>query len=247
MIPIKTEKQISGIRESGKILAELFNRLEPQIVPGAILLDLDKFAYQFITQFDGEPAFLGYMGFPASLCISVNQEVIHGIPGKRKLKEGDIVGIDCGIKYNGYYSDAAVTYPVGEISEEAGKLLESTKESLNLAIAAAKAGNRIKDISRAVSNHNKEQGYGIVRQFCGHGVGLEIHEAPQIPNYVGPGSNPRIKAGMVLAIEPMINTGSGDVYIEEDGWTVVTADNSLSAHFEHTIAVLQERTEILTI
>ncbi|MFP4385104.1 MAG: type I methionyl aminopeptidase [Spirochaetia bacterium] len=247
MIPIKTEKQIQGIRESGKLLAELFRALEKRIEPGAVLLDLDKFAYQYITERGGEPAFLGYMGFPASLCISVNEEVIHGIPGKRKLKPGDIVGIDCGVKFNRYYSDSAVTYPVGDISAEAEALLKVTRESLAAGIEAAKAGNRIKDISRAVYRYNKDRGYGVVRQFCGHGIGLEIHESPQIPNYVGPGPNPRLKPGMVLAIEPMINIGTDEVYIGEDDWTVFTDDGTLSAHFEHTIAIYRDRTEILTI
>lgn len=247
MITIKNKEQINGIRRSCKLLAKLYQALPKQLSPGMTTKDLDRWAYDFIISNKGIPAFLGYQGFPASLCISVNQEVIHGIPGDRVLKEGDILSIDCGIKLNGYISDAAITVPVGKISKEASALLDTTKKSLEAGIAAAVNKNRVKDISRAVEQFAVEKGYGIVHQYCGHGVGLDLHEEPQIPNYVGRGPNPRLRPGMVLAIEPMFNIGTGDVVLLEDDWTVESADSSLSAHFEHTICIFEDHTEILTI
>ncbi len=194
----------------------------------------------------GRPAFLGYEGYPATLCLSVNEVVIHGIPGKRRLAEGDIVGLDCGIDLDGYFSDAAVTWKAGRVSSEAERLMRVTRECLDRALQAVEPGARIHDISRAVFSHATAAGLGVVRQYCGHGVGLEMHEDPQIPNYVSPGPNPRLLPGMVLAIEPMINAGTGDVKVLNDDWTVVSMDGSLSAHYEHTVLVTESGREILT-
>jgi methionyl aminopeptidase len=187
------------------------------------------------------------MNYPASLCISLNNEVIHGIPGPRKLRAGDMVSIDVGVDLNGYFSDAAVTVGVGAVSRQKERLMRVTRECLERGLAQAIGGNRISDISRAVYEHAAENGCGVVREYCGHGTGFSMHEDPQVPNYVGGGPNPRLKEGMVLAIEPMINAGTGDVELLEDGWTVVTADGADSAHFEHTVVVLKDRMEILTL
>jgi methionine aminopeptidase, type I len=246
MIRIKNKKQIEGIRASCQMLSALYDALKPLVQPGATPKDLDRFAYDFIVKNGGKPAFLGYEGYPATLCISVNDVVIHGIPGSRPLEEGDIVGIDSGIDLDGFFSDAAITLPVGKITPEAQKLLDVTKECLDLAIAQIKPHARISDISRAVFSHATKNGFKVVRQYCGHGVGLEIHEDPQIPNYVSGGPNPRIMPGMVLAVEPMINVGTSDVRVLDDDWTVVTMDGSLSAHFEHTVLVTDSGCEVLT-
>ncbi|SLM09815.1 Methionine aminopeptidase [uncultured spirochete] len=246
MIRIKNKKQIEGIRASCQMLSALYDALKPLVQPGATPKDLDRFAYDFIVKNGGKPAFLGYEGYPATLCISVNDVVIHGIPGSRPLEEGDIVGIDSGIDLDGFFSDAAFTLPVGKITTEAQKLLDVTKECLDLAIAQIKPHSRISDISRAVFSHATKNGFKVVRQYCGHGVGLEIHEDPQIPNYVSAGPNPRIMPGMVLAVEPMINVGTSDVRVLDDDWTVVTMDGSLSAHFEHTVLVTDSGCEVLT-
>jgi len=208
---------------------------------------LDGQARKFIEKAGGKPSFLGYSGFPASICVSVNKAVIHGIPDKRPFQEGDVVGIDCGVILNGYFSDSAYTFPIGKITPEIKKLLTITKESLYLGIDQGVVGNRVKDISRAVYRHVIPHGYGVVRSYCGHGVGLAIHEDPQVPNYPGSGPNPRLKPGMVLAIEPMINLGGDDVKVLDDDWTVVTRDGSISAHYEHTILVTEDGPEILTL
>lgn len=247
MIKLKNAKQIDGIRRSCRLLAQVYRDLLPQIEEGMTTGELDRIAKELIQSRGGRPAFLGYDGYPGALCTSVNHQVIHGIPGKYKLKSGDILSLDLGIDLKGYFSDQAITVPVGTISREAEGLLKVTEECLYRGIDAARSGNRIKDISRAVFQHASDHGYGVVREFCGHGVGLAIHEEPQIPNYVGPGPNPRLKPGMVLAIEPMINFGGDDIHILDDGWTVETKDRSLSAHFEHTVAILPDRTEILTL
>lgn len=247
MIKLKSINEINGIRESCKLLAETHKELAKLVEVGISTLELDKFARNYIVQRGGKPAFLGYMDYPASLCTSINEVVIHGIPSKRKLKEGDIVSLDLGINLKGYFSDAAVTLPVGKISEDAKELIKITKESLYLAIKQAVTGNRIHHISRAVYDHAKKSNYGVVRDFCGHGVGFSPHESPQVPNYVGSGPNPRIKKGMVLAIEPMINLGVDDVLVLDDEWTVLTIDKKISAHWEHTVAVFEDHTEILTM
>lgn len=246
MLKLKNEEQIRGIRESCRLLSGLFEGLRPLVREGVTTRDLDEFARTYILKAGGRPAFLGYNGYPASLCVSVNEEVIHGIPGPRRIKSGDIVGLDCGIDLGGYFSDAAITVPVGRLSAEIEALLTTTRECLEKAIAAIRVGGRIHDISRAVYGHARSRGYGIVRQWCGHGVGFSPHEDPQVPNYVGAGPNPRIVPGMVLAIEPMINLGGDEVETLEDDWTVVTADGKPSAHFEHTVAILPEGPEVLT-
>lgn len=247
MIKLKNNEEIKRIRESCKMLADVFKILIPYVEDGITTKEIDGKCYDIITKKGGKPAFLNYSGFPASICISVNDEVIHGIPSKRKIKKGDIVSLDLGINLNGYISDSAITIPVGKIDSKLEKLLEVTKKSLFKGIEACIYGNRIKHISTAVHDEVVEYGYGIVREFCGHGVGLEVHESPQIPNYIYKGPNPRIKQGMVLAIEPMINLGTEGVKTLEDDWTVVTLDGLPSAHFEHTVAVFEDHTEILTI
>ena len=247
MINIKNEDQIKRIRESCHLLADTFDFVEKHIQSGITTGELSRLTNDYILQKSGTAAFLGYGGFPGAICSSINDTVIHGIPDSTKLKDGDIIGVDIGINLNGYFSDRAMTYPVGKISNEAALLLKVTEESLYKAIEAAVAGNRMKDIAKAVTSHVKPYGYGIVYDFCGHGVGLAVHEEPSIPNYYPyRGFNPRIKAGMVLAIEPMINLGTGEVDILDDDWTVKTGDRMLSAHFEHTIAIFPDYTEILT-
>jgi methionyl aminopeptidase len=246
VIKIKSPKQIEGIRQSSRILVRVLKEVSSMVEPGITTKKLDARAREIIFDLQARPAFLGYMDFPAALCTSVDAEVIHGIPNDKPLRQGQIVSIDCGIDLNGYYSDSAVTVPVGDVSHQISQLLTDTRDSLQLGIDQAQVGNRVSDISRAIYRHNKQRGYGIVRPYCGHGVGLEIHEEPQVPNYVGNGPNPRLKKGMVIAIEPMINLGTDDVKVLNDDWTVVTRDGSTSAHFEHTVAILEDRTEVLT-
>ena len=250
MITLKTSDQIEYIHDSCRLLAQLHNELEKVIEVGITTNEIDSIAYNFIKKHKGTPAFLNYMGFPNTCCISVNEQVIHGIPSKRKLLDGDIVSIDIGINLNGYYSDAARTHLVGtSVPEEVKRLVQVTKESLLLGIeGASKKGARIHDISLPISRHAERFGYGVVRDYCGHGVGLEVHEEPQIPNYVNSFSaNPRLRDGMVLAIEPMINLGTKRVETLEDGWTVVTGDGKPSAHEEHTIAITSNGVIILTL
>ena len=242
MIKLKNNKQIEGIRKSCRLLAQVYLKLIPQVGEGITTGDLDRIARDLITSRGGRPAFLGYDGYPGALCTSVNHQVIHGIPGNYKLKNGDIISLDLGIELNGYFSDQALTLPVGNVTPDAEKLIKVTSECLYQGINVAREGNRVKDISRAVYSHATAHGFGVVRDFCGHGVGLAIHEEPQIPNYVGPGPNPRLKSGMVVAIEPMINLGSDAVHVLDDGWTVETSDHSLSAHFEHTVVILKGKT-----
>jgi methionyl aminopeptidase len=246
MIRLKNKTQIDGIRRSCKLLAEVIQEIKAGVAPGVTTAYLDDIARSSIKARKGKPAFLGYQGYPAALCISVNEQVIHGIPGPLELKTGDIVSLDIGMIYDGYFSDCAMTLPVGKVTPLAERLMATTESCLYDAIEKAVDGNRLHDISRAVQERAEKEGFGIVHQFCGHGVGLALHEDPQIPNLVGGGSNPRLKPGMILAIEPMINAGGGDVDILDDDWTVVTSDGSLSAHFEHTIAILENGTEILT-
>jgi methionyl aminopeptidase len=249
MIRVKNERQIDGIRQSCKLLSAMYRELMPMVKAGVQTIDLDHWVRDWIKKTGGKPAFLGYgprkNPFPAALCVSINNEVIHGIPGKRKIREGDLVSLDCGIDLGGYISDQAVTVEVGKVAPEIHALNLATRECLYRGIAAAKTGDRLLQIARAVSGHAKLGNYGVVRQFCGHGVGLELHEDPQVPNYPH-GPNPRIFAGMVFAIEPRINLGTGDVEILDDDWTVVTADGKTSAHWEHTVAAFGDHTEILT-
>ena len=246
MIRLKNRKDIKLIEDAGKVLAATFKLLKKNAKPGTTTLELDMMAYDFILSRGGKPAFLGYMDYPASICASVNDVVIHGIPNETKLKPGDILSLDLGVELNGYIADAACTLRIGEVVPEIDRLLKVTEECLTLGIEQAKTGNRIHDISAAVYNHATEAGFGVVHQFCGHGVGFALHEEPQVPNCINSGPNPRIKDGMVLAIEPMINIGADEVLILEDNWTVVTVDGSISAHFEHTIAVVDGNPRILT-
>jgi len=246
MIKLKNRAEIERIRDSSRILAETLKELEKLVTEGITTRELDKAAKSCIESRGAKPAFLGYLDFPASVCISINEEVIHGIPGKRRLKKGDIISLDLGVNLGGYYSDAAITVGVGEITPERERLIRITRECLEQGIAQAVAGNRISDISRAVYSHARSHNLEVVRQFCGHGVGFSQHEDPQIPNYVSSGPNPRLKTGMVLAIEPMINTGTWEVAVLDDNWTVVTLDSLDSAHFEHTIAVMDDHPEVLT-
>jgi methionyl aminopeptidase len=245
MIRLKNDAQIAGIRKSCDLLSAMYDALIPLIKTGVTTKELDDFCRDFIKRHGGKPAWFRE-NFPGAACISVNNEVIHGVPGKRRVKDGDIVSIDVGIDLGGYISDSAVTVAVGNVSPAARRLVDVTHKCLEAGIAACKAGNRIGDISRAVYAVAEEAGYGVVKEYCGHGVGLDVHEDPSIPNVPSRGANPRIQAGMVLAIEPMINMGTGDVFLADDDWTVLTADGKLSAHEEHTVAVYREHTEVLT-
>ncbi len=247
MIRLKNPAEISRIREASAILALTLRELAALVRDGITTTELDDFAREALRRRGGEPAFLGYNRFPASLCVSINEEVIHGIPGKRKLRAGDIVGLDIGVNLGGYFSDTAVSLPVGEVSAERARLLAVTRECLARGVQAAVAGNRISQISAAIQEHARANGFEVVRQFCGHGVGFALHEEPQVPNYVSSGPNPRLKPGMVLALEPMLNAGTWEVEILQDDWTVVTVDRRDSAHFEHTIAIQKDRTEVLTV
>lgn len=243
MIRLKNEKELAGIRESASLLSQTMREVARRVGEGVSTRELDAFARSYIEKHGGTPSFLGYMNYPASLCVSVNSEVIHGIPGARKLRQGDIVSLDLGVSLNGYFSDMAVTLPVGDIPAARRKLLDVTRRCLSAGIEQAVPGNRVSDISRAVFELADKNGFGVVREYCGHGVGFANHEDPQIPNYVGAGPNPRLREGMVLAIEPMINAGTGDIELLSDGWTVITADGSPSAHFEHTVAVVRDGVE----
>ncbi len=250
MIRLKNAKQLDGIRQSCRLLSAMFKELTPLVQAGTETLELDRWAQEWIKRAGGRPAFLGYGDadnpFPAALCVSINEEVIHGIPSRRRVAEGDLVSLDCGIDLDGYFSDMAVTVAVGKVSPAAAALNKVTEECLYKGIAQALAGNRIHQVSRAVYSHAVQAGYGVVHDYCGHGVGFSPHEDPQVPNYSSLGSNPRMMEGLVIAIEPMINLGTGDVELLDDEWTVVTADGKLSAHWEHTVAIFADHTEILT-
>ena len=235
------------MRQAGQIVGQTLQMLRKAISPGITTVQLDALAKRYIESCNAQPAFLGYRGFPASICASLNEEVVHGIPGLRRLKNGDIISIDVGVYYRGYYGDAAVTFPVGEVSPQALKLLEVTEQSLQEGLSKAYPGKRLYDISHAIQSYVESLGYSVVRNYVGHGIGSEMHEEPQIPNFGLPGKGPRLEAGMVLAIEPMVNVGTWDVETLQDDWTVVTADRSLSAHFEHTVAILEDGPTILTL
>jgi len=247
MIRLKNEKEIAGIRASGRLLAQTLQELSKLVQEGITTRELDGFARSWIESHGGKPAFLGYNKYPASLCISINNEVIHGIPGPRKLRAGDLVSLDLGVNLNGYFSDSALSVAVGQTTRARERLIAVTRECLERGVAQAQPGNRVSDIARAVYEHAAAAGFDVVREYCGHGTGFAMHEDPQIPNYVGQGPNPRLKEGMVLAIEPMVNAGTGDIELLEDGWTVVTADGADSAHFEHTVVVTRDGMEILTL
>jgi methionyl aminopeptidase len=246
MIELKTNRQLEKMREAGRIVAETLNLLKKAVQVGITTQELDRLAEDFIRKCGAKPAFKGYNGFPATLCTSVNEEVVHGIPGLRKLQAGDIISIDCGAVIDGYFGDAALTLPVGTVDPELQQLLKVTEESLMLGIGQAKMGYRLQDISHAVQTHVEGRGFSVVRDYVGHGIGQAMHEEPQIPNFGRPGRGPRLEAGMVLAIEPMVNLGTFEVQTLEDHWTVVTRDRKHSAHFEHTVAITRNGPEILT-
>ena len=246
MIVLKSAQEITYMRQAGKVVAETLYELGKRVKPGVTTGELNEFADEFIRKCGCVPAFLNYQGFPASICTSINNEVVHGIPGLRKLENGDIISIDVGAFYRGYCGDAAYTFPVGDISPEAERLIEVTKQSLYVGIEKAVSGNRIGDIGAAIQTFVEDKGYHVVRAFVGHGIGQKMHEDPQVPNFGTPGRGPRLEPGMTLAIEPMVNIGTYDVAIMPNNWTVVTKDGSLSAHFEHTVLVTGGKPEILT-
>ncbi|MDQ0232965.1 type I methionyl aminopeptidase [Metabacillus malikii] len=246
MIICKTQRELEIMREAGRIVALTHQELQKSIQPGITTKELDSIAEKFILGFDAIPSFKGYNGFRGSICTSVNEELVHGIPGDRVLHEGDIISIDIGAKYNGYHGDSAWTYAVGNISEETRRLLDVTEESLYQGLKEAKPGDRLSNISHAIQKFVEEQHFSVVREYVGHGVGQELHEDPQIPHYGPPNKGPRLKPGMVLAIEPMVNAGTRYVKTLADEWTVVTVDGKMCAHFEHTIAITETGYEILT-
>lgn len=246
MIIQKSKREIEKMREAGRVVAETHAFLEKMIIPGISTKELDLAAEEFILSKGAKPAFKGYHGFPGSICASINEEVVHGIPGLRRLKDGDIISIDIGSIVDGYYGDSAKTYAVGNVCEEALKLIKVTKDSFFEGIKFAKIGYRLSDISHAIQKHVESNGFSIVRDYVGHGIGQSMHEDPQIPNFGVPGKGPRLKAGMILAIEPMVNIGTFHVEVLQDNWTVVTVDRKLSAHYEHTIVITDGEPEILT-
>ncbi|WP_409343401.1 type I methionyl aminopeptidase [Paenibacillus sp. MBLB4367] len=246
MIICKTDSELKLMREAGRIVAETHKTLEKAIVPGITTRELDAIAEAFIRSQDAIPSFKGLYGFPASICASINEQLVHGIPGDRKLNEGDIISIDIGAQYQGYHGDSAWTYPVGTISDTARKLLEVSERSLYTGLEEAKSGVRLYAISHAIQKCIENEGFSVVREYAGHGIGKQLHEDPQIPNYGLPNHGPRLKSGMVLAIEPMVNAGQRYVKTLQDNWTVVTVDGSICAHFEHTIAITDDGYEILT-
>ncbi|MDK2918804.1 MAG: methionyl aminopeptidase [Candidatus Petromonas sp.] len=246
MIIIKSDKEIEHMKEAGKIVAHTHEVLRKHIKPGITTEELDKIAEKEIRALGGIPAFKGYGGFPASICTSINEEVVHGIPGLKQLKDGDIISIDIGAVYNGYYGDAAKTYPVGSVNEDALKLIRITKESFYEGLKFCKEGHRLSDISHAIQIHVEKNGFSVVRDYVGHGIGANMHEDPQILNFGPPGKGPRLTKGMVLAIEPMVNIGTYKVRTLLDNWTVVTLDGKWSAHYEHTVAITDDEPLILT-
>jgi methionyl aminopeptidase len=246
-VDIKTPEQIALMRDAGRIVAEILEELERAVAPGVSTWDLDQLAERLIYQKGAQPAFKGYLGFPCVLCASVNEEVVHGIPSRtRVLHEGDLMKLDFGVKYKGWFGDSARTVPVGKVTKEAQALLEATRDSLHKGIEQMKPGNRIGDIGHAVQTHAEAKGFSVVRDFVGHGIGQKLHEAPQVPNFGAAGSGMRLRAGMVLAVEPMINAGTYKVEVLDDDWTAVTLDRKLSAHWEHTILITDNGPEVLT-
>jgi methionyl aminopeptidase len=247
MIVLKSAREIGLMRQAGHILADVMERLRSTVRAGVSTLEIDQDVEAFITERGARPAFKGYRGFPATVCVSINEEVVHGIPSaQRKITDGDIVGLDLGCIVDGYYADCAFTHPVGPVDPGVRKLLDVTRESLDLAIKECWPGRRLSDVSHAVQAHVEAHGLSVVRAFVGHGIGRALHEEPQIPNFGDPGRGPQLGPGMVLAIEPMVTMGSWEVRILDDGWTAVTKDGSLAAHFEHTVAVTEGEPEVLT-
>ena len=247
MIYLKSASDIAKMREAGRIVYETFEVLRKHLKPGITTKELDLIAHDFILSKGAKPSFLNYNGYPASICASVNDVVIHGIPGSYTLKNGDIVGIDIGAYIDGYHGDSANTYGVGEISKEASDLIAAAKGGFEAGLKMAVDGNRIGDISAAIQKYVEERGYSVVREFVGHGVGAQMHEEPEVPNYGKSGRGPRLAPGMTLAVEPMINAGGREIYMLDDEWTIVTADGSLSAHYEHSIAITKNEPVLLTV
>lgn len=246
-IIVKTSEEIEVMRQANTIVAGVLEMLQKEMRPGLTTRQMDRWAQSYCRDHGAEPAFLGYRGFPASLCVSINEQIVHGIPSKKvKVREGDIVSVDFGVIYNGFYGDSAVTIPVGKLTASKERLLQVTREALELGIKQVQVGNRIADVSAAIQNHAEQNGYSVVRQFVGHGIGSNLHEAPEVPNYTQNQPSPRIIEGMVLAIEPMINTGTAKVKVLKDGWTVITADRKPSAHFEHSVAATNEGPFVLS-
>ncbi len=246
MISIKSDYEISLMKKAGNIVYKTHQYLKPYIKPGVTTKELDKLAHDFIIQEGATPSFLNYEGFPASICTSINEEVVHGIPSNRKLKNGDIIGIDIGACYKGYHGDSAWSYGVGEVSDSIKYLLEHTENALYAGLEKAKPGNRIGDISNAIEEYAKSYNLGIVRELVGHGVGSNLHEDPDVPNYGKAGTGPILKEGMTIAVEPMLNLGTPKIYILDDDWTIVTRDDKPSAHFEHSIVITKDGYQILT-
>ena len=247
MIVCRSAAELEKMRAAGRLVGEVLTALTPSVVPGVTTAELDEVAEKMIADAGAIPAFKGYHGYPATICSSINEEVIHGIPsGQRVLREGDILSIDVGASLDGYFGDSAITVPVGQVSEEAARLLTVTEEALYKAIEVARPGGRVSDIGHAVQKHVEAYGFSVVREFVGHGIGQKMHEEPQVPNYGEAGRGPRLAEGMVLAIEPMVNAGKPAVKVLSDGWTAVTRDKSLSAHFEHTVAITASGAWILT-
>jgi methionyl aminopeptidase len=247
MIELKSAREIGLMRRAGHILADVVDRLRSSVTPGMSTLDIDEDVESFIQSRGARPAFKGYRGFPATVCISLNDEVVHGIPSaQRRVKEGDIVGLDLGCIVDGYYADCAFTLAVGDVPPRVQELLDVTRQSLERGIVECRPGRRLSDVSHAIQSHIEQHGFSVVRAFVGHGIGRALHEEPQVPNFGDPGRGPQLKPGMVLAIEPMVTMGSWEVRILDDGWTAVTRDGSLAAHFEHTIAVTDSGPEVLT-
>jgi methionyl aminopeptidase len=247
MIIYKSEEEIRSMKRSNQIVAKILSELALLVKPGIQTKDLNEYAEKRTREMDAKPAFKGYRGYPASLCTSINEEIVHGIPSSRTLRSGDIISLDFGVVYDGFYGDAAVTYPVGEITPRAEKLIAAARESFNKGLAKIKEGNRLSDISYAIQSHVESKGFSVIRSFVGHGIGFSLHEEPQVPNFGTPGRGPKLKPGMVLAIEPMIAIGNWEVEILADNWTAVTKDRSLSAHYEHTVALTQNGAEILSL
>ncbi|MDD4940428.1 MAG: type I methionyl aminopeptidase [Candidatus Omnitrophica bacterium] len=247
MIPVKSPQDLAVMRSAGKILADILRAVQQAIKAGVTTGELDRCAARLMEGAKVESAFLGYRGYPGTVCVSINDEVVHGIPGSRLIREGDIVSLDMGIRYKGFYSDAAVTVPVGNAPPDAKRLIDVTRKSLSAGIRQMRAGNRLSDISHAIQQCAEQAGYGVVRQFVGHGIGVALHEDPEIPNFGMKGRGPVLTEGMVFAIEPMINQGTWECEVLDDGWTAVTADGKLSAHWEHTVALTEKGAEILTL
>jgi len=247
MIIYKSKEEIKALKSSNQIVARILAELKPMIKPGVRTKDLDDYAERQAKELGAVPAFKGYRGYPSSLCTSINEEVVHGIPSSRVLKEGDIISLDFGVFHEGYYGDAAVTYPVGEISPEAKRLIAAAEKAFFRGLDKLKEGNRISDISSAIQNCVESEGFSVIRTFVGHGIGHSLHEEPQVPNFGFPGLGPKIKVGLTLAIEPMISLGDWQVEILSDGWTAVTKDRSLAAHYEHTVALTPKGAEILSL